>query len=551
MNQKDRGNATPSGISRRDFLRNTAAAGSLALSGAIACGRAEISEDQEISATDFELNEKTIGELQIAMERGEYSARELTRLYLERIEELNLRGPELRAILEVNPDALEIASALDEERKGKGSRGPLHGIPVVLKDNIDTHDRMTTTAGSLALEGSIPLHDSFVAAKLRAAGAILLAKANMSEWANFRSERSSSGWSGRGGQCRNPYCLDRNPCGSSSGSGVATAANLCAGSIGTETNGSIVCPSNANGVVGIKPTVGLISRSGIIPISHSQDTAGPMTRTVADAAAMLSALTGVDPGDPVTESSARYIGADYSNSLSLEGLRGARIGVGRRYFGFHEKVDELMEEAIKEMERAGAIIIDPADIPSHEELKGAPYEVLLFEFKADLNAYLRRLGPDAPARNLEELIAFNERNSDREMPFFGQEVFLKAQERGSLSSEDYLKALELTQRLSREEGIDAVMNQHQLDAIVAPTGGPAWMTDLVNGDHGLGGSSSMAARAGYPNISVPAGFVHGLPVNVSFIGRPWSEAKLISIAYSFEQETQARRPPEFLPTLPL
>ena len=553
MNDDGRRHESQVGISRREFLGSTAAAGGLAVSGSMACSQREGSEGEgaTVPVTEFELNEKTIADLQEAMEAGRYSARAITQLYLERIEELNQQGPELRAIIEVNPDALEIAESLDKERKEKGSRGPLHGIPIVLKDNVDTHDRMTTTAGSLALEGSTPPQDSYVAAKFREAGAILLAKANLSEWANFRTERSSSGWSGRGGQCRNPYCLDRNPCGSSSGSAVASAANLCAGSIGTETNGSIVCPANANGVVGLKPTVGLVSRSGIIPISHSQDTAGPITRTVADAAVILSALTGVDSNDPATAASAEFVGMDYTKSLNVEGLNGARVGVARQYFGFHEKVDELLEDAISEMERLGATLVDPVEIPSRGEFKEAPYQVLLYEFKEGLNAYLSSLGPDAPARSLEEIIEFNERNADRELPYFGQEVFVKAQEKGPLSSKEYLEALELTQRLSREEGIDAVMDEHELDAIIAPTGGPAWVTDLVTGDRFLGGSSSMAARSGYPNISVPMGFVHGLPVGISFFGRPWSEPTLISLVYSFEQATSARRPPEFLPTLPL
>ena len=456
----------------------------------------------------FELEEVTFSELQEGMRSGRFTARSITEMYLHRIEAMDRRGPTVRSVIETNPDALALAGELDEERQAKGARGPLHGIPILLKDNIDTGDKMTTTAGSLALEGSRPPRDSFVAQRLREAGAILLGKANLSEWANFRSTRSSSGWSGRGGQCRNPYALDRNPCGSSSGSGAATSANFTAAAIGTETDGSVVCPSNANGLVGIKPTVGLVSRAGIIPIAHSQDTAGPMARSVGDGAILLGAMTGVDPRDPATTESRNYLHSDYTAFLDANGLRGARIGVLRQTFGFHEKVDAVLEEGIVEMKRRGAAIIDPVELPSASgklgsqganESRDTEFEVLLYEFKADLNAYLEGLGPSAPAKSLAELIAFNEAHRDEEMPYFGQEIFLQAQEKGPLTSEEYLQALETNHRLSRKEGIDRTMDQHRLDAIAAPTGGPAWTTDLVNGDHfSGGGSSSFAAVAGYP-----------------------------------------------------
>jgi amidase len=424
----------------------------------------------------------------------------------------------------------------------------LHGIPILIKDNIDTADRMQTTAGSLALLDSTPEKDAFVARRLRESGAVILGKTNLSEWANFRSNHSSSGWSGRGGQTRNPYVLDRNPCGSSSGSGSATAANLCAAAIGTETDGSIVCPSSTNSLVGIKPTLGLISRSGIIPIAHSQDTAGPMARTVADAAAVLGGLTGIDPRDSATRSSQGKSHSDYRRFLDKDGLRGARIGVARAYFNFNDHVDKRMEDLIREIKRLGAVVIDPADIPTKGKFDDSEFEVLLYEFKADLNAYLAGLGPKVPVHSLKDLIEFNEKNRDKEMPYFGQDIFIKAQGKGPLTDKKYLQALRKNHLLSRRQGIDFVMRRHRLDALIAPTGGPAWPTDWINGDHFSGGYSSASAVAGYPHITVPAGYIFGLPFGISFFGGAYSEPKLIKYAYSFEQATNVRRPPRFLPT---
>jgi amidase len=506
----------------------------------------------EQPVTDFELDEATVQELQAGMAEGRHTARRLAELYLERIEAIDRDGegrPGLHSIIEVNPEALEIADSLDRERKEKGPRGPLHGIPVLLKDNIDTSDKMTTSAGSLALEGSIPAKDSFVAERLRAAGAVLLAKANLSEWANFRSTRSSSGWSARGGQCGNPYVLDRNPCGSSSGSGAATSANLGAVSLGTETDGSIVCPSNANGLVGLKPTVGLVSRAGIIPVAHSQDTAGPMTRTVADAAVLLTALTGRDPRDPATEAADGHRESDYARFLDPKGLEGKRVGVARQLFGFHPGVDRLMEDAIAEIGRLGAAIVDPVELPSGDELGEAELEVLLYEFKADLNQYLAELGEKAPVSTLADVIAFNEANREREMPYFEQELFLRAEAKGPLDEKAYREARSKCLRLSREEGIDRAIRDHRLSAILGPTGGPAWTTDLINGDHYSGGSSTFAAVAGYPNITVPAGDIQGLPVGISFFAGAFSEPTLIAVAYAFEQATKHRRKPGFLASL--
>jgi amidase len=538
-------------IKRRDFVRIGMLSGVVA---AIGCERRPPSSNasnQTPAVGSFELDEKTIAELQEAMKSGGMTARSIADKYLSRITAIDKQGPRLNSVIEINPEALAAADVLDAERKSKGPRGPMHGIPVLIKDNIDTADRMATTAGSLALEGSIARSDAFIVKKLRDAGAVILGKTNLSEWANFRSTHSSSGWSGRGGLTRNPYALDRNPCGSSSGSGVAVSANLCGVAIGTETDGSIVCPASTNGIVGIKPTLGLVSRSGIIPIAHSQDTAGPMARTVTDAAILLGAIVGADPRDAVTQESAGKSFTDYTRFLDPSGLRGARIGVARKYFGFNDEVDRLMNEAIEVMKRSGATVIDPVDLASSREYENSEIEVLLYEFKHDLNKYLSELGPDARFRSLKEIIEFNEKNRAREMPYFGQEFFLKAEAKGPLTSPEYLNALEKNRRLSRTQGIDAVIAKDRLDAIVAPTGGPSWTTDLVNGDHFTGGSSSPAAVAGYPAISVPAGFIHGLPVGISFFGAAYSEPTMIKLAFAYEQATKHRRAPGFSPTLTL
>jgi amidase len=539
-------------LDRRTFLGHAAVLGAAAAGGVKRSGAAPRSGAAAAPppAAPFELEEVTAAQLQAGMASGRWTSRRIVEQYLERIAALDRAGPSLHAIIETNPDAVSLAEALDRERSAGRTRGPLHGVPVLLKDNIDTADRMTTTAGSLALEGSVPPRDSHVAERLRAAGAVLLAKANLSEWANIRSSRSSSGWSARGGQCRNPYVLDRNPCGSSSGSATGVSANLGAVAVGTETDGSIVCPAGANGVVGIKPTVGLVSRAGIVPISHTQDTAGPLCRTVADAAALLTAMAGTDALDPATAAAAGHVAPDYTRFLDPAGLRGARIGVAReKFFGYSDVTDRLAAAALDAMRGAGAAIVDPADIPHAGTYDDAELEVLLYELKADLNAYLAALGPSAPVRTLADVIAFNERERAREMPYFGQELFVRAQAKGPLTSPGYRKALRDCRRLSRTLGIDAVMTRHRLDALVAPTGNPAWPTDAVNGDHFTGSSSTPAAVAGYPSVSVPMGDAWGLPVNLSFIGRAWSEPVLIRLAYAFEQITMHRKAPRFLPTL--
>ena len=489
--------------------------------------------------------EASVADLQALMASSEMSSEAITRAYLGRIAKLNNR---LKAVISTNPDAVTQARALDEERVKSGPRGPLHGIPILLKDNIESRDAMATTAGSLALAGNITGRDAFFVARLRQAGAVILGKTNLSEWANFRSEESSSGWSGIGGQTNNPYDPTRNPCGSSSGSGVAAAASLAALTVGTETNGSIVCPSTASGVVGIKPTVGLVSRSGVVPISHTQDTAGPMAKSVTDAVVLLSAMIGRDPADPATEIAEKAAGWNLPAHLLRNGLEGKRIGVVRSLAGFHSGVDRLFDQAVADLEAGGATVVDELEFPSTEGLGRAAYDVLLYEFKHDLNAYLAGL-PNAeklPASTLDELIAFSEAHADQEMPFFGQEIFIKSQAKGPLTDQAYVEALELVGTASRQ-GIDSLLAEHELDALIAPTGGPAWKTDLIDGDHFIGSSSSYPARAGYPNITVPMGAVHGLPVGVSFFATALSEPTLIEIAYAFEQATRHRRPPALRP----
>jgi len=500
------------------------------------------------------MDEYAIPELQNLMQSGELTSNALTLLYLERIQTLDRQGPKLNSVIELNPDALRDAQALDKDRQASGGRkklkpgrGPLHGIPILVKDNIDTADRTSTAAGSLALEGNHAKQDAFLVERLRQAGAVILGKANLSEWANFRSSHSTSGWSSRGGLTRNPYALDRNPCGSSSGSAVAVAANLCAAAVGTETDGSVICPSQTNGIVGIKPTLGLVSRSGIIPIAHSQDTAGPMARTVTDAAILLGAMAGVDPRDPATASSQDKLLSDYTPYLKADGLKGARIGVARKLFGFNRQVDQLIDSCLQVMKALGAELVDPVEL--EEKFGETEMEVLLYEFKADLNAYLAALGPDARVHSLKEVIEFNEQNAARVMPYFGQERMIQAEAKGSLSDQAYLKALQTDLRLSRDQGIDAALQVHKLDAIVAPSGGPAWLTDLVNGDNYSGGGVSAPAVAGYPHITVPAGLIHGLPVGISFFGGAYQEATLLRLAYAFEQAMAARRAPLFLPTV--
>ncbi len=530
--------------SRRSFL----AAG---VAGSVAVATRNAIAQRDLRSESFELDELSIDDLNKAMVAGSESSRSLAEKYLARIEAIDQNGHLLKSVIELNPDVLAIADELDRERKSKGPRSLLHGIPVLIKDNIATADKMQTTAGSLALVNAKPVDDSFVAKQLRKAGALILGKTNLSEWANIRCKYSTSGWSGRGGLTRNPYALDRNPCGSSSGSGVAVAANLCAVAVGTETDGSIVCPSSVCGIVGIKPTVGLVSRTGIIPISHSQDTAGPMARSVRDAAILLGVLAGTDAYDKITESAVEHLHPDYTKFLDPNGLKGAKIGVARNYFDFHDGVVAVMTVALDALKQLGATLIDTEDLKIIDEVGGAETTVFEYELKADMAAYLAWVGPDAPMKSLKDLIEFNKANRDREMPYFGQDFFEKAVDKGPLTDFAYVEALAKCRRLSRTEGIDAVMDKHQLDAIIAPTMGPACMTDLVNGDRWLGGSTSAAAVSGYPSITVPAGFIFGLPLGLSFFGRAWSEPTLIKFAYAFEQATSCRKPPQFLPTAKL
>jgi amidase len=533
-------------LSRRKFLGSAAALGAASVVGPAFAER-QLGAPQSGGVAPFELDEISVVALQDAMASGKFTARSITERYLDRIRAIDKQGPAINAMIEINLDAPGIAAALDAERKAKGPRGPLH---VLIKDNIGTADRMMTTAGSLALVDFVPSRDSGVARRLREAGAVILGKTNLSEWANFRSSHSSSGWSGRGGQTRNPYVLDRNPCGSSSGSGAAAAANLAAITIGSETDGSIVCPSSMNGVVGIKPTVGLVSRAGIVPISHSQDTAGPICRTVADAAALLSAIAGVDRDDAATRVPARKAFADYAKFLDRGGLRGARIGVVRKLFEVADNVAPVMKAALEAMKSAGAVLIDPVAIETLGKFDDSELTVLQYEFKAGLHSYFAQF-PDAPVHSLKDIIEFNTQNKEAELFYFGQDILEQSEKKGPLTDKAYLDALAKNHRMARQDGIDAVMDKHKLDALVAPTAGPAWPIDLIDGDHDTGGSSTPAAVAGYPNINVPAGFVFGLPVGISFFGRAWSEPTLIKIAYAFEQTTQARKPPQFLRTVDL
>ena len=539
-------------MERREFVERSALAAAAVALPALGRMRPVTAPEPLPEQQSFALAEMTVAQLQDGMRSGKLTSRGITQTYLRRIAALDRQGPTLRAVLETNPDALSIAEQLDAERKAGKVRGPLHGIPVIVKDNIDTHDKMQTTAGSLALEGNFAERDAFLVDRLRVAGAVILAKANLSEWANFRSSRASSGWSGRGRQCKNPYVLDRNPSGSSSGSAVAVSASYCAVAIGTETDGSIISPSNACGVVGIKPTVGLVSRAGVIPIAHSQDTAGPMCRTVADAAALLSALTGVDPRDPATAESAGHIAPDYTAFLDANGLRGTRIGVQRRT-GPNPVINELVETTIKLLRDHGAEVVDPADLETAGQLGTNERDVLQYEFKADVNAYLATMPANVKYRTLADLIAFNEANKDREMPYFGQETFIACQAKGPLTEQPYLDARAKCIELTRAKGIDATMDKHGLDAMMGPSGGPAGLVDLVTLGGGSGGvgSSQFPAVSGYPHITVPAGFHMGLPMGISFYGRAWSEGVLIKVAYAFEGATKARKAPTFVPTLDL
>ncbi|HEY4216561.1 MAG TPA: amidase [Gemmatimonadaceae bacterium] len=546
-------NEVESEMSRRAFVTTTVA-GAIAFDGRLGTRRSERVPPETSTANaapaPFALDEATIDSLQAKMKAGTETAQSLTRQYLARIDAIDQRGPAINAVLELNPDALAIAAQMDAERKAGKIRGPLHGIPVLIKDNIDTGDKMHTSAGSLALANNIAARDSFVAERLRAAGAVIMGKTNLSEWANFRSTHSSSGWSGRGGQTRNPYALDRTPSGSSSGSGSAAAANCCVVAVGTETDGSVTSPSAAAALVGIKPTLGLISRAGIIPIAHSQDTAGPMARTVRDAAILLGALTGVDPRDAETSNSAGHALTDYTTALDRNGLRGARIGVARKHYtGYSVETDKALEHALDVMRKQGATIVDPADIETGGQTDDSEFDLLLYEFKTDLTAYLSQLKPNVSVRSLADVIAFNQTNASRELKYFGQEIMEQAQAKGPLTEQKYLDELAKNRKLMRDDGIDATLTKYKLDAIVAPTQGPAALIDLVNGDPGGGGSfTAPAAVAGYPHVTVPMGFARGLPIGISFVGTAWSEATLLKLAYAFEQAGAARRAPTFAAT---
>ncbi|MEP5611408.1 MAG: amidase [Cyclobacteriaceae bacterium] len=537
-------------MKRRNFLQLGALTSAIPFVGLIACAPARNKENTKANENSlFDLEEWTVEQLQEAMISGKYSSRQICELYLSRIRDVDQSKNGLNSVIELNPDALDIADQLDQERANGQIRGPLHGIPIMIKDNIDSGDKMMTTAGSLALAGTSAPKDSFIVERLRNAGAVLLGKTNLSEWANFRSFRSSSGWSGRGRQTRNPYALDRNPCGSSSGSGAAVSGNMCAITIGTETNGSIVCPASSNGVVGIKPTVGLWSRSGIIPISNTQDTAGPMGRTVADAAALLGPLTGVDTSDAVTSESEGNAQTDYTQFLDADALKGKKIGILKGTFGYHEKVDDIFEKVKEVLTSQGAEIVEDVEVAKEGAYGNTGFEVLLYEFKDGLNKYLKTR-PDAQVKSLTDVIQFNKDNADQEMTYFPQGILERAEMKGPLTDPEYKEALDTVVSVSRE-GIDNALDENQLDAIVGVTGGPAWPIDVINGDHFGTGSSTPAARSGYPNITIPAGYAYGLPVGMSIFGGKYQEPKLISIAYAFEQAAKVRKAPKFLPTLEL
>jgi len=527
-------------MDRRDFVR-------LGLATSAAAATASATASAIAAGTAGSILDAGVLEQQAQMAAGKLSSRALVSQYLARIAAIDQRGPRLNSVIELNPDALAIAGAMDRERALKKVRGPLHGIPVLLKDNIATGDKMSTSAGSLALAGVRASRDAHVAAQLRAAGAVIIGKTNLSEWANMRSTHSVSGWSGRGGLTKNPYALDRNTSGSSSGSGAAIAASLATLAVGTETDGSIVSPASTCGLVGIKPTLGLVSRSGIIPIAASQDTAGPMTRSVTDAALMLAAMAGVDDSDPVTRNGAGKA-TDYAAALVKDGLKGMRLGVARNFFGSNDAVDAVIEQQLAVLKAQGAILVD-VKLPNADKYNDSEIEVLLHEFKPGLKAYLADYAPHAPISNMADLVAFNVRHADREMGFFAQEYLLKSQATAGLEEKQYKDALANNRRYAREEGIDQVLKEHKLDALVAPTGGPAWLTDFINGDHYGGSFSSPAAVAGYPHITVPAGYVNGLPIGLSFVGAAFSEAALIGMAYAYEQATLHRRAPRFPATV--
>jgi amidase len=529
-------------MDRRDFLLST----TVVASTIAALAASEIATSAKAPASLLEL---TLEQIAAAFADGRMTSRRLTQFYLDRIGTLDRRGPALGAVLEINPRALDIAAELDRERQAHGPRGPLHGVPILIKDNVETSDRMMTTAGSMALDGWYSPKDAPLVARLRAAGAVILGKTNLSEWANFRSTHSSSGWSGRGGQTRNPYALNRTPSGSSSGSAVAVAANLCAVAVGTETDGSIVSPASVNGIVGLKPTVGLVSRSGIVPISHSQDTAGPLARCVRDAAVLLGVMAGADAADPASAAVGQRFESDYARFLDPDGLRGARLGIARRFFAESAPLDGFLDGCIATLKRAGAIVVDPADLPMHGAAATAEQEVMLYEFKAGLNAYLARLPGEFPVRSLADLIRFNDAHAKQEMPLFDQELLRQAQAKGNLEEAAYLGARETCLTATRSGGIDAVICEHSLDAIVTLTSGPAWLIDSVNGDADTGGCSAPAAVAGYPHITVPAGLYRGLPVGLSFFGAAFSEPKLIKLASGFEHTANGRTAPLFLPSV--